>query len=74
MMWNGPAYDPELNLIYTPMVDWPTSVKLAPISKLRGQPGQLCLGTQDSNFGQQDPKSQWGGYLTAPDADSGKIR
>lgn len=65
MMWNGPAYDPERNLIYTPMMDWPTSVKLAPISKLRGQPGQLCLGTQDSNFGQQDPKSQWGGYLTA---------
>jgi alcohol dehydrogenase (cytochrome c) len=74
MMWNGPAYDPELNLIYTPMVDWPTSVKLAPISKLRGQPGQLWLGTHDSNFGQQDPKSQWGGYLTALDADSGKIR
>jgi alcohol dehydrogenase (cytochrome c) len=71
MMWNGPAYDPELNLVYTPMVDWPTSVKLAPTSKLK--PSQLWLGTHDSNFGQQDPKSQWGGYLTALDADSGKI-
>ena len=72
MMWNGPAYDPELNLIYTPMVDWATSVKLAPTSKLR--PTQLWLGTHDGNFGQQDPKSQWGGYLTALDADSGEIR
>jgi glucose dehydrogenase len=66
MMWNGPAYDPESNLIYTPMVDWPTSVKLASISKLR--PSELWLGTHDSNFRQQDPKSQWGGYLTALDA------
>jgi len=72
MMWNGPAYDPKLNLVYTPMVDWATSVKLAPISKLK--PSQLWLGTHDSNFGKQDPKSQWGGYLTALDADSGKIR
>jgi len=74
MVWNGPAYDPELNLIYTPMVDWATSVKLAPASTLTGKPGQPWLGTHDSNFGQQDPKSQWGGYLTALDADSGKIR
>lgn len=74
MMWNGPAYDPELNMVYTPMVDWPSSVKLAPTSKLKGQPGQLWLGTHDSNFGQQDPQSKWGGYLTALDADSGKIR
>jgi alcohol dehydrogenase (cytochrome c) len=74
MVWNGPAYHPELNLIYTPMVDWASSVKLAPISTLKGQPGQPWLGTHDSNFGKQDPKSQWGGYLTALDADSGKIR
>jgi len=38
------------------------------------QPGHPWLGTHDSNFGQQDPKSQWGGDLTALDADSGKIR
>jgi len=74
IVWNGPAYHPELNLIYTPMVDWASSVKLAPISTLKGQPGQPWLGTHDSNFGKQDPKSQWGGYLTALDADSGKIR
>jgi len=41
-------------------------------SKLK--PSELWLGTHDSHFGQQDPKSQWGGYLTALDADSGKIR
>jgi glucose dehydrogenase len=74
MVWNGPAYHPELNLIYTAMVDWATSVKLAPVSTLTGQPGHPWLGTHDSNFGQQDPKSQWGGDLTALDADSGKIR
>ena len=74
MVWNGPAFHPELNLIYTAMVDWATSVKLAPVSTLTGQPGHPWLGTHDSNFGQQDPKSQWGGDLTALDADSGKIR
>ena len=55
MMWNGVTYDPELNLVFTPMVDWPTSVKLAPISKLKSS--QLWLGTHDRNFGHQDPKA-----------------
>jgi alcohol dehydrogenase (cytochrome c) len=72
MMWNGPAYDPESNLVFTPMVDWATTVKLAPISKLK--PSPLWLGTHDGNFGAQDPKRKWSGYLTALDADTGKIR
>jgi alcohol dehydrogenase (cytochrome c) len=72
MMWNGPAYDPKLNLVFTPMVDWATSVKLAPTSTIK--PSVIWLGTADGNFGQQAPKSEWGGYLTALDADTGKVR
>ncbi len=62
MVWNGPAYHPELNLIYTAMVDWATSVKLAPVSSAdRSSPSHpLWLGTHDSNFGQQDPKKPMG--------------
>lgn len=74
MEWNGPAYDPELNLVFTPVTDWATSVKLAPTSKLVGQSGKSWSGAFDAGFGRQDPKSQWGGYLTALNADTGVIR
>ncbi len=74
MEWNGPAYDPVLNLVYTPATDWPSSVKLAPLRSLKGQTGMPWTGAYDKSFGRQDPKSLWGGYLTAIDADTGKIR
>ncbi len=74
MEWNGPAYDPDLNLVYTPATDWPTSIKLAPPPNLKGQTGKPWTGAYDKGFGHQDPKSRWGGYLTAIDADTGKIR
>lgn len=73
--WSGPAYLPALNLIVAPAIDWPTSVKLAPLSKiLQGKPGQPWSGAHDNGFGRQDPASRWGGYLTAVDADTGAIR
>jgi alcohol dehydrogenase (cytochrome c) len=73
--WNGPAYLPGLNLIVVPAIDWPTSVKLAPLSKIMsGKPGEAWSGAHDNGFGRQDPPSRWGGYLTALDADSGAVR
>jgi alcohol dehydrogenase (cytochrome c) len=71
--WNGPAYSPQQNLVYVPEIDWCTSVKLAPPSAMKGAPGQPWNGSYDSSFGKQDPVKQWRGWVTAIDADTGKI-
>lgn len=71
--WNGPAYSPEQNLVYVPEIDWCTSVKLAPISEMKGAPGKPWNGSYDSSFGKQDPVQQWRGWVTAIDADTGKV-
>jgi alcohol dehydrogenase (cytochrome c) len=71
--WNGPSYDPVHNLIFTPAIDWPVSVKLAPRQQLLNKkPGDPWSGSHDGSFGKTDPPSKWGGYLTAVNADSGK--
>ena len=73
MEWNGPCYDPDSNLIFTPATDWPVSVKLAPKAKIIAtKDGEVWSGASDDSFGTKD--KQWGGYLTAVDADSGKVR
>jgi glucose dehydrogenase len=73
--WNGPAFNPALNLIFVPAIDWCTSVRLAAqLDTLKGQTGQAWTGSHDNSFGQQDPQSRWGGWLTAIDADSGTVR
>src|SRR5205823_4449745 len=72
--WNGPAYYPGLNLIVVPAIDWPTSVKLAPLSTVKGEAGKAWTGAHDNGFGRQDPPSRWGGYVTALDVDTGAVR
>lgn len=72
--WNGPAFSPALNLIYVPTNDWCTSVKLAPPQTLKGATGQPWTGSHDNSFGRQDPKERWRGWVTAVDADSGRVR
>jgi len=72
--WNGPAYSPEQNLVYVPEIDWCTSVKLAPPNAMRGAPGKPWNGSFDSSFGKQDPVQQWRGWVTAIDADTGKVK
>ncbi|MGE5111996.1 MAG: pyrroloquinoline quinone-dependent dehydrogenase [Acidobacteriaceae bacterium] len=71
--WNGPAYSPQQNLVYVPEIDWCTSVKLAPLSAMKGAPGKPWNGSYDSSFGKQDPVEQWRGWVTAIDADTGKV-
>ncbi len=71
--WNGPAYSPQQNLVYVPEIDWCTSVKLAPASTMKGQKGMPWSGSHDSSFGTQDPKAKWRGWVTAIDADTGKV-
>lgn len=72
--WNGPGFSPELNLIFVPTNDWCTSVKLAPPETLKGVKGQSWTGSHDNSFGKQDPKERWRGWVTAVDADSGRVR
>ncbi len=73
--WNGPAYHPTLNLVLVNAVDWCTSVKLQDEAELRGKAGASWAGAEPTHpFGVTDPKEKWGGWLTAVDADSGKVK
>lgn len=68
--WNGPAIDPEHNLVFTGAADWCTTVRSdAPARVKRTATGQPWSGSPDG-FGKQDPR--WAGWLVASDADSGK--
>jgi alcohol dehydrogenase (cytochrome c) len=75
--WNGPAYSPDTNLIYSGTVDWCSTVRIAHPDKVASVAyGQPWSGSADEKnlFGSVDPKEQWGGWIHAVDADSGKIR
>lgn len=70
--WNGPAYYPARNLVYTGEVDWCSTVRSDSRAKLTSvAPGQPWSGSPDG-FGKQDDISKWAGWLTANDADTGK--
>jgi alcohol dehydrogenase (cytochrome c) len=74
--WNGPAFHPTLNLLLVNAVDWCASVKVADPGTVTGKPGAPWAGSGDPQhpFGRSDPKEMWGGWLTAVDADSGRVR
>lgn len=74
--WNGPAYDPETNLIMVGEVEWCTTVTLqtpAQIEKTAsGQPWSAeASGNPFNTWGKQDPFGRWAGWLYASDADTG---
>ncbi len=75
--WNGPAYDPATNLVFTGEVDWCASVKITSQDKLVSVSlGQAWSGADTDSpkdsFGKFDPVAQWAGWMTASDADSGQ--
>jgi alcohol dehydrogenase (cytochrome c) len=74
--WNGPAFHPTLNLVLVNAVDWCASVKIADAGTVTGKRGAAWAGSGDAAhaFGRTDPKEMWGGWLTAVDADSGRVR
>ncbi len=74
--WNGPGFNASLNLLFVNATDWCTSVKIASASSAVGKPGGAWSGSGDPEhpFGRNDPQEQWGGWMTAVDADSGKVR
>jgi alcohol dehydrogenase (cytochrome c) len=75
--WNGPAYDPDVNLIITGEMDWCTTVKRQTDEQLQDAPtGGIWFGNAMRNpfhlFGRQDEIGDgWGGWVYAVDADTG---
>ena len=74
--WNGPAYDPQTNLIYAGEVEWCTTVAIEPAAQIAAAaPGAPWSGEASINpfntWGKQDPVFDWAGWVTAVDADTG---
>jgi len=68
--WNGPAYDPQTNLVLAGEVDWCTTVKLETPQKIEPWSAEDSANPFDT-WGKQDPFGHWGGWLYADDADTG---
>jgi alcohol dehydrogenase (cytochrome c) len=71
--WYGPSYSPLLNLLFVPTIDWATTIKLGGPETLKKEPGKPFIGSANA-FGDQDPKDQKFGHITAIDADTGEVR
>jgi len=74
--WNGPAYDPDTNLIMVGEVDWCSTVTLqSPEEIQKSAPGTPWSGEASKNpfntWGKKDPFGDWAGWLYASDADTG---
>jgi alcohol dehydrogenase (cytochrome c) len=71
--WNGPAYSPTLNALFVPSVDWASTVKLGdPEMLLNAIPGKL-FGGAANGFGDLDPVEKSSGWITAVNAETGKV-
>jgi alcohol dehydrogenase (cytochrome c) len=70
--WYGPSYSPPLNALFVPTIDWATTLKLGALETLKHDPPKPFIGSANG-FGEQDPKDQRFGHITAVDADSGKV-
>jgi PncC family amidohydrolase len=70
--WNSPAYDPAANLVFTGEVDWCSTVRAAAKDDMAKAPTGLPWSGSPDGFGKQDDPTQWAGWMTATDADSGK--
>ena len=64
--WNGPAYNPGTNMLYTPAVDWCATFILA--EDIRYVEGENYLG------GEVELDDDWQGWVTAVDASDGTVR
>jgi len=67
VLWNGPAYNPNTNMLYTPAVDW--CGRFIKAGEDRFIPGQLYMGGMYVD----DPIEKSRGWLTAVDASTGKV-
>src|SRR5688572_18400338 len=72
--WNGPAYSPQTDLVYTGAVDWCATVRVADPAKVKSvSVGQPWSGSADEHnlYGTFDPTDRWAGWIYATDAESG---
>ena len=74
--WNGPAYDPQTNLILTGEVEWCTTVTLQNDKQIQavklGKPWSAMATLSPYNtYGEQDSFGNWAGWVYAVDADTG---
>lgn len=77
--WNGPAYDPQNNLVMIGEVQWCTTVRVEPDKEIEAAAKFTPWSGEDSinpfnMWGRADPVFQWAGWLYAVDADSGRWR
>ena len=72
--WNGPAWDPERNLVFTGAVDWCTHIRLVHPDSIPRPLPMAFTGHAPGGFGDFDPKEQWKGWITATDPDAGAVR
>ncbi len=74
--WNGPAYDPPLNLVFIGEVDWCTTVTVEPAKEIAAVgEAKPWSGEASVNpfymWGKPDPTFDWAGWTYAVDADTG---
>jgi alcohol dehydrogenase (cytochrome c) len=69
--WNGAAFHPALNMLYTGAVDWCANVQLAAEITVPS-PGAIWFGSAIGEV--QGPASEAKGWITAFDADSGAVK
>jgi alcohol dehydrogenase (cytochrome c) len=69
--WNGAAYHPALNTLYTGAVDWCANVQLAAEVAVPSA-GAIWFGSAVGEI--QAPPSEAKGWVTAFDADTGAVR
>jgi alcohol dehydrogenase (cytochrome c) len=74
--WNGPAYDPQSNLVFVGGVEWCSTATLQTEAEIAAtRPGKYWAAMATHNpyhtFGVQDSFRNWAGWVYASDADTG---
>ncbi len=70
--WNGAAFDPAENLIFTGEVAWCTTVRAVAADSLANAAAGKAWSGATQGFGTQDDQKSWSGWMTASDADTGE--
>jgi alcohol dehydrogenase (cytochrome c) len=69
--WNGAAFHPGLNTLFTGSVDWCATVQLQD-EVVVPEPGAIWFGSKSNDI--QGPPTEAKGWVTAFDADTGAVR
>ncbi len=72
--WNGAAYSPKTNLLYTGAVDWCANVQLVGDTLKIPQAGEVWFGAETPQPQMMDPPANARGWVTAFDAETGAAR